>query len=79
VKATITDADGKVVATKDNVGRAAQFPLKREDATKDEVWSIMLEKPNQGVLEDVNLQLAGVPALLFSGPDAVYRPIPKQP
>ena len=77
VKATIKDAGGKIVVTKDNIGHGESFPLKRSDAAHPEVWSVNLERATQGVLEDVQLLLEGVPPLLAASPETILRPVVK--
>lgn len=77
VKATVRDAEGKVVMTKDNIGHGEQLPFKRADASHPEVWSLTLEKPSQGVLEDIQVLLEGVPPWLAASPETVLRPVTK--
>ena len=77
VKATIKDANGKVVHAKDNIGHAEVLPCKREDASHAEVWSISLDRPSQGVLEDMEIMFEGVPPLLAASPETLLRPAGK--
>ena len=78
VKATIKDSSGKIVTEKDNIGHGEQFPQKRADASRAEVWSLTLEKPSKGVLEDIQILLEGVPPMLSSSPETVLRPVTKE-
>ena len=77
VKATIRDATGKVVATKDNIGHGEQFPFKRTD-DRAEVWSLTLERPSTGVLEDLQVLMEGVSPMLAASPATILRPKGKE-
>jgi lysophospholipase L1-like esterase len=77
-KATIVNAERKVVATKDNIGRGERFAFTRPDGSAGDVWSLILEKPSEGVLEDVHVLVSGIPSLLSASPEAVLRPASDQ-
>jgi lysophospholipase L1-like esterase len=74
VKATVMDAKGQVVATKDNIGRSERLPFSRANATEAEIWSLKLEHASTGVIEDVFVLLAGVPSLLSATPETTLHP-----
>ena len=79
VKATIRDAAGKVVASRDNIVHGEQFPFSRGDAARAEVWSLTLERPSQGVIEDVQIRLEGVPPFLAASPGSIFKPAGREP
>lgn len=73
VKATLRDPAGKTIAQHDNV-ETRQFLVDRPVSTSDEVWSLRLERPSRGVLEDVYVTPEGLPPILATRPEALMKP-----
>lgn len=74
VKATIRDASGRTVQEKDNIDQAQQFVLERAPSADGEIWSLALDRPAAGVLEDFYAQLQGVPPVLAGSREALLQP-----
>lgn len=74
VHAIVTNAAGQVVADKDNIARTQQFILKRDDASKDEVWTLKLASPTKAVIEDVHVLFDGVPSIVAPSASALLKP-----
>jgi len=74
LKASLCDATGKAVQTQDSIATMHAFAHRRDDASKDAVWSLRIERPSKGVLEDWYCELVGVPPLLAPTPDALLKP-----
>ena len=72
VKATVRDASGKLVEEKDNIAAPHVFVLKRDEAQATEIWSIVLARASEGVMEDVSIQLVGVPPVLGATAQDVF-------
>jgi len=60
VKATLRNENGVVVAEKDNIERTEPL-IVDQPAARASRWSLELAAPSEGVLEDVLLDLRGVP------------------
>lgn len=73
VKATLRDPSGKVVEQKDDI-EAHQFLVESPGSSTGAVWSLRLEKPTIGVLEDVYVELQGLPPVLSVSPEAALKP-----
>lgn len=74
VKAALLDPAGNVFEEKDNITQAHQFIAKPKNATEGEVWSLHLDKPSTGVLEDFHVQLQGTPPLLSHAKESLLKP-----
>ncbi|NQT86168.1 right-handed parallel beta-helix repeat-containing protein, partial [bacterium] len=75
LKATVCAPHGNAVQTKDSIASMHAFTVRRADASKGAVWSLRIEKPSKGVLEDWYLELVGVPPLLAPTPAALLKPV----
>ncbi|OGV66307.1 MAG: hypothetical protein A3K19_20015 [Lentisphaerae bacterium RIFOXYB12_FULL_65_16] len=76
VKAALVRPDGTVAEEKDSILAAHRFTVSRADASKGEVWSVRLDRPSQGTLEDFYVRLLGVPPLLAATREALLIPAP---
>jgi len=74
VKASILDPIGNVVEERDNLGQAHQFLAAPRNPADGEIWTLRLAKPSSGVLEDVHVQLQGIPPLLAPAREGLLRP-----
>ncbi|HOD82083.1 MAG: hypothetical protein BWX88_01640 [Planctomycetes bacterium ADurb.Bin126] len=72
VKAALLDPSGKVVHEKDGI-LGEQF-IARPASSGEDIWSLRLDRPSQGVLEDFHVELQGVPPLLAPSPAALLKP-----
>jgi hypothetical protein len=77
LKATVCDPLGNAVQAKDSIAGMHGFAVARDDASKDAVWSLRIERPSLGTLEDWYVELLGVPPLLAASPDALLKPVAK--
>lgn len=75
VKAALRDPAGEIVERRDNI-EGHQFLVERPVAPTGAVWSLRLERPSKGVLEDVYVELQGLPPVLATSPEALLRPAP---
>jgi hypothetical protein len=75
VKAAIYDPAGKKVDEKDNIGQAHQFLITRPASAEGGIWSVRLDRPSEGVLEDFYLQMQGLPPVLAIEREALLRPV----
>lgn len=77
VKGTLLDAEGSLVDARDDVSKPTAFVVKLETPPAEAtLWTLKLEKPSQGVLEDVSVALTGVPPLLAPSPEMLLAPLP---
>ena len=76
VKATLRNPAGKTVAEADSIFEARQFVATPVNSAQGEIWSLRLDKPTTGILEDFFVQLQGVPPVLAHAPEALLKPIP---
>ena len=74
VKAALRDPAGNMVEEKDNIAEAHQFVAKPKSDSAGEIWSLRLDKPTTGVLEDFHVQLQGVPPVLSCSREALLKP-----
>ncbi len=72
VKAALLDPSGKTVREQDSI-LGEQF-IARPTSAGDEVWSLRMDRPSQGVLEDFHVQLQGAAPLLAPSPATLLRP-----
>jgi hypothetical protein len=75
VKAALFDPAGNAIEGKDNISQAHQFVAAPKDAAHGEIWSLQLDKPSTGVLEDCYVQLQGIPPLLSSTREGLLKPV----
>ena len=75
VQAVVKDASGKTAAQFTDISGAKVIPLTRGDGSGAEVWSLLLDKPATGVLEDVQFLVEGVPAILAGSAEALLGPV----
>jgi hypothetical protein len=73
VKATLRDPAGATVEQRDDIG-GHQFLVDRPGSSTDSVWSLRLERPSRGVLEDFHVELQGLPPVLATSPEALLKP-----
>ena len=80
VRAALFDSNGKQIEEKDNIDLAHQFYVARTNVLRGETWSLRLDRPSRGVLEDYFIQMQGLPPLLACSKASLFRPtrIPKQ-
>lgn len=71
VRAMIFSAAGKIEWNQDNIDAPRQFHFKRTDSSADEIWCLRLMKPTQGVCEDYQVLIEGIPPLLAATPEAM--------
>jgi len=74
IKAALLDPNGNVVGEQDNIAQAHQFLVERREGGTGEVWSIKLERPSQGVLEDFHVELQAIPPLLAATKEGLLKP-----
>lgn len=72
VKATLLHPAGTIVGQRDNID-GHQFLIERP-SSENTVWSLRLERPSKGVLEDVYVELQGLPPILATGREALLKP-----
>jgi len=77
VKATLYDASGAEVETRDQISVAHAFVVRRDDATAGEIWRLHLERPSEFGLEDYAVDLFGVPPILASDKASLLMPVRK--
>lgn len=75
VKAALLDPAGNLVGEKDTITQAHQFIAKPEKAAEGEIWSLRLDKPGAGVLEDFHVQLQGIPPLFSHAKECLLKPV----
>ncbi|MEO6808064.1 MAG: hypothetical protein ABI353_03000, partial [Isosphaeraceae bacterium] len=73
VKATLSDPAGKIVGQRDNI-EGHQFLIERPSSETGAVWSLRLERPSKGVLEDHFVELQGLPPVLATSREALLKP-----
>lgn len=73
VKATLLDPAGNVVEQRDDI-EGHQFLVERPGEPVGAVWSLRLERPSKGVLEDVYVELQGLPPTFATSPEALLKP-----
>jgi hypothetical protein len=76
VSAAIHDATGTKRWEKADISDPQSLHVRRDPATAGEVWRLTLARPATGVLEDIYVELRGVPAVLGFGPKDQLRPAP---
>jgi hypothetical protein len=74
VRATVRNAAGRVVDQQDNIAAPYVFILDRDKAARTGIWSVMLERASEGVMEDVSIQTLGVPPVFGGTPSDVFVP-----
>lgn len=77
VRAGVYDPAGKKVEEKDDIADTHQFLVTRPDPGGAEVWSLRLNRPSHGVLEDFYVRLQVVPPVLAPLREALLRPVAK--
>lgn len=75
VKAGLYDPSGKLVEELDSIAQTHQFVGARTDSSKGEVWSLRLDRPSQGILEDFHVQMQGIPPVLSCTREALLKPV----
>lgn len=75
VKAALVDPAGNKIDEQDNLAQAHQFVGSRADSSKGEIWSLRLDKPSQGVLEDFYVHFQGIPPVLSCSRQALLKPV----
>ena len=71
LKATLCDPAGKVVESADNILRASQFTQELPEPSPGGIWSLLIELPSAGIMEDYRVDMFGVPPLLAGSEGAV--------
>jgi hypothetical protein len=75
VKATLIDASGNEIETKDNITQPHVFVVNRDDAKSGEVWKLKIEKPSAISFEDYYIQLLGIPPFISCSREALLMPV----
>ena len=81
VKAAIINAKGETIEEVDNISQAHQFVVSAIAQSNDksepgQIWSIRLNRPSTGVMEDFQVQLQGIPAVLAHTREDLLKPAP---
>ena len=71
VRAMIFSAAGKIEWMQDDIDSPRQYHGKRADSSADEIWTLRLMKPTNGVCEDYQVLIEGIPPLLAPEPAAM--------
>ncbi|MBI2298965.1 MAG: right-handed parallel beta-helix repeat-containing protein [Armatimonadetes bacterium] len=74
VQAALLDPSGKTVDEKDDIASVHQFEVVLPQPSAGEAWSIRLNRPAHGVLEDHYVDLRGVPPLLGASAEGLLTP-----
>ncbi len=74
VNATLLDSSGKTVAVKQDIDQACQLVANPAEAAPGAIWSVRLDKPTNGVLEDYYVQVQGIPPVLAGDREALLKP-----
>jgi hypothetical protein len=74
IKAALRDPDGRTVEEKDSIAEAHQFVAKPKSDSVGEIWSLRLDKPTVGVVEDFHVQLQGVPPVFSHTKESLLKP-----
>ncbi|MBI5684764.1 MAG: right-handed parallel beta-helix repeat-containing protein [Verrucomicrobia bacterium] len=74
VKAALCDPDGRAVEEKDSIAEAHQFIAKPKGDSAGEIWSLRLDKPTVGVVEDFHVQLQGIPPVFSHTKESLLKP-----
>ena len=74
VRAALVDPAGNQVEEKDNIAQAHQFVATPRNSAAGEIWSLRLDKPSKGVLEDFHVRLQGIPPLLSTAKESLLKP-----
>jgi len=75
VAAALVDPTGKVVEQADNIAAAYQFDVDLPRPSAGEAWSLRMSKPSLLVLEDVHVDLRGIPPLVAGCKEALLAPV----
>ena len=75
VKATLINASGNEIETKDQITQPYIFIVNREDTDHGEVWKLKMEKPSGVSIEDYHIQLLGIPPLVSCFKKALLMPV----
>lgn len=74
IKAALRDPDGRVVEEKDSIAEAHQFVAKPRSESTGEIWSLRLDKPTIGIVEDFHVQLQGIPPVVSHTRESLLKP-----
>ncbi|MBI5818867.1 MAG: right-handed parallel beta-helix repeat-containing protein [Verrucomicrobia bacterium] len=74
IKAALRDPDGRTVEEKDSIAEAHQFLARPKSDSAGEIWSLRLDKPTIGVVEDFHVQLQGIPPVFSHTKESLLRP-----
>jgi len=74
IKAALRDPTGNTVEEKDSIAEAHQFLARPKSDSAGEIWSLRLDKPTVGVVEDFHVQLQGVPPVLSHIRESLLKP-----
>lgn len=78
VKASVINPQGETVELVDNISRAHQFVVSTIDkSAQGQIWSIRLDRPSIGLMEDFQVQLQGIPAVLAHTREDLLKPVSK--
>lgn len=72
VKASVRDASGKTIEEKDNIAAPHVFVLERDETRATEIWSLVLARATEGVMEDVSVQVVGAPPVLAAKAEDLF-------
>jgi Trehalose utilisation/Right handed beta helix region len=75
-KGTLCRPDGSAVETQDNISDRHDFVVDRTNQKIDsgEVWSLLIERPTKGILEDVYFNTLGLPKAVGWSADMLLEP-----
>ncbi|MBU0607624.1 MAG: right-handed parallel beta-helix repeat-containing protein [Armatimonadetes bacterium] len=76
IKATLMNAAGEVVESKDNIARTDMLSVELPQPSPGETWSLKLERPSAMAMEDYYLDPVGIPPLLAPAKECLLKPAP---
>ena len=74
IKAALRDPAGHTVEEKDSIAEAHQFIARPKSESAGEIWSLRLDKPAIGIVEDFHVQLQGVPPVFSHTRESLLKP-----
>ena len=74
IKAALRDPDGRTVEEKDSIAEAHQFVARPRSESAGEIWSLRLDKPTTGIVEDFHVQLQGIPPVFSHTKESLLKP-----
>lgn len=71
---TITDAAGNIALFHEDISQKKDFAITVSEGQCGKVWKMDIERPTNGVLEDVQIWLSGIPPYLSPSPERLIIP-----